>query len=1349
MTKSFELTFLGIFLMLITHAQPSDHPLRPVRPFYSAFDSVYASRIPVLEIPANLRSRSLPAVIDNSSLSYWPGIIDQHNYYACQQFSGVAYVFGYEINRLRNQPGWYWENRYPPHYTWNFLNHGEQYAGVNFFQSFEFIRQQGHINQPDWGVDTAHGTLGWINGYDSYYRGMFNRLKSVSSIKVNSEEGILTLKNYLYDHLDGSPTGGIACFTTSGQGLYSMPTLPPGTPEAGKNIVLSWVADPTHGMSIVGYNDSVRYDLNKDGLYTNNLDINGDGIVDARDWEIGAFKFANSYGTWWGNDGFAYVLYSAMASYYGSGGVWNNSVYVVEADPDYQPLLTVKVSLEFNQRDKIRLLAGISRDTTYQMPEYFLEFPMFNFQGGKYPMQGIDSIAGKDTIEFGLDISPLLSFVDPGSPCRLFFLVEERDQNGTAHGKIKRVEFMVYGNNPGSYLSSIQDIPIERNDFTVVSAIAQAFFSKVQIISPQLPSYQEGQPYAVQLQAASGRKPYQWSLVEPYLKSPIQDTLPPSGGQKLFPINYLKPYAIVVLPFSFPFYGKKYDTLYVNFNGFVSIDEPYLPLPYVTDEMSMMKQSRIISPAFSQEYLYYDELGDGLWSEISTDGAFFRWKSSLDVYDTASHTNFGLRLFPDGRFDFLYGKIQHPYQKHAVYSGLSQGNGENYLISPHWDAGDLNNQAFSFIPVDKPENLILNESGLLTITHPDTTRISDIRVKVTDAGHISDYRTFQLSDGLIISAQMISGDDGKLIFGREARFNLTLTNQGTLPLQNLSLKLQSCSQPLIVTDSLAELPRLNPGQTLIVEDAFTFHLDHPLPDQYPITLHLVAENLTTHREKSLNIIVSSHELQLSTMRIDDGADRMLQPGEVADLVIPVRNTGSVSAINLNALLTSADTMVHILSDPVVTIGQLSPMAVIELKFRLKASRAISPGEKKTLHFSLSNQSVSELEYPFELTIGKLPVALVKLSSNTSSADSMALILDSLEVPYQIYTSLPSPLEHISCVFVLLGVSNQGSHIITDNEGSALAAYLDNGGKLYMEGYSNWYYSSNPSIQPKFKYTSARVPIYHYDTIHGVHQTLGDSLSFMYTNALNYAIFSFEPVEPAYTTFTHDANPTRPMEIVYDGEGYQTIASMLEFASLKDIQYPAQKIRLVKRYLEFFRLNTSGLYALFHAEGTSICAGNTVSFTDDSYDHVLSRQWEFPGGNPSSSTDPHPVVSYPNPGLYDVRLSVSDGLHNQFVMKKEYIRVNQCQGMEDQGSGIKFSVYPNPATHRVVIKSSNEITEFSLKIFDLSGRLLLQNKPMNYTPADHFTADVSSLRPGIYFLFLFSDKGSGRVKLLIR
>ena len=59
----------------------------------------------------------------------------------------------------------------------------------------------------------------------------------------------------------------------------------------------------------------------------------------------------------------------------------------------------------------------------------------------------------------------------------------------------------------------------------------------------------------------------------------------------------------------------------------------------------------------------------------------------------------------------------------------------------------------------------------------------------------------------------------------------------------------------------------------------------------------------------------------------------------------------------------------------------------------------------------------------------------------------------------------------------------------------------------------------------------------------------------------------------------------------------------------------------------------------------VCGGDDVQFFDESYNNIVSWNWSFPNGTPSSSTNQNPMVSYSGSGDFDVTLEVTDGLGN--------------------------------------------------------------------------------------------------------
>lgn len=83
---------------------------------------------------------------------------------------------------------------------------------------------------------------------------------------------------------------------------------------------------------------------------------------------------------------------------------------------------------------------------------------------------------------------------------------------------------------------------------------------------------------------------------------------------------------------------------------------------------------------------------------------------------------------------------------------------------------------------------------------------------------------------------------------------------------------------------------------------------------------------------------------------------------------------------------------------------------------------------------------------------------------------------------------------------------------------------------------------------------------------------------------------------------------------------------------------------------------------FSADKTTVCAGNQVQFSDQSYNAVTtwswvvtpSTGWSFASG--SSASSENPVIVFDAPGMYDVQLTATDGTNSDAETKTGYIRV---------------------------------------------------------------------------------------------
>lgn len=80
-------------------------------------------------------------------------------------------------------------------------------------------------------------------------------------------------------------------------------------------------------------------------------------------------------------------------------------------------------------------------------------------------------------------------------------------------------------------------------------------------------------------------------------------------------------------------------------------------------------------------------------------------------------------------------------------------------------------------------------------------------------------------------------------------------------------------------------------------------------------------------------------------------------------------------------------------------------------------------------------------------------------------------------------------------------------------------------------------------------------------------------------------------------------------------------------------------------------------ANFTANNTSVCVGNTVTFTNQSTNNPTSYTWTFAGGTPSTSTQANPTVTYNTAGTYTVTLTATNADGTDTETKTNYITVS--------------------------------------------------------------------------------------------
>lgn len=163
------------------------------------------------------------------------------------------------------------------------------------------------------------------------------------------------------------------------------------------------------------------------------------------------------------------------------------------------------------------------------------------------------------------------------------------------------------------------------------------------------------------------------------------------------------------LPFSFPFFGHDYDSVYVCSNGYLDFTDSS---PSYLNSQSVLKTKVMIAP---------------LWDDLATNGTYqpgediyvhspsadsvcFRWAG--EDYENGTPINVEVILYDDGRIQFNYGPGNTGLSPTV---GISGGGGDNYNLADYDGRSDLaevesvlfipHEQSFT-IPLDLGWNLI-------------------------------------------------------------------------------------------------------------------------------------------------------------------------------------------------------------------------------------------------------------------------------------------------------------------------------------------------------------------------------------------------------------------------------------------------------------------------------------------------------------------------------------------------------------------------------------------------------------------------------------------------------------------
>ncbi|MFP4447130.1 MAG: C25 family cysteine peptidase [Bacteroidales bacterium] len=251
----------------------------------------------------------------------------------------------------------------------------------------------------------------------------------------------------------------------------------------------------------------------------------------------------------------------------------------------------------------------------------------------------------------------------------------------------------------------------------------------------------------------------------------------------------------------------------------------------------------------------------------------------------------------------------------------------------------------SFDAVSNPGTMTVTVTAFNKVTY-----VQEVEVTPADEPYVT-LDSLSLDDAA-------GNDNGEADYGEDISLDVILANvSDTYEAFNVIDTLLSDDPYISITDELQDYGDIAPESNSLVEGAFAFTVADSVPDQHTVNfaMHIGGEDSDANEytwESDFSIKLNAPKLEIGELTIDDAGendDGILDPGETADLVVEITNTGHADVAGVEASLNT----------------EASELTVDE---NADGPYDIPEGETKTLTFTVTADDSTPIGTPVNVNI---------------------------------------------------------------------------------------------------------------------------------------------------------------------------------------------------------------------------------------------------------------------------------------------------------------------------------------------------------------------------------------------
>lgn len=452
-------------------------------------------------------------------------------------------------------------------------------------------------------------------------------------------------------------------------------------------------------------------------------------------------------------------------------------------------------------------------------------------------------------------------------------------------------------------------------------------------------------------------------------------------------------------------------------------------------------------------------------------------------------------------------------------------------------------------------------------------------------------------------------NNGMVDYGESVLMSLEMKNVGNENGENVEVSISTSDPYVTITSDQASYGTVPAGETKTVVDGFAFDVAQDIPDLHIIQFDVLATDGTDTWESIANLTGHSVVLEYIQVAIDDAAGNgngKLDPGETAILNITVGNLGSSDAYEVAGELSTDNVMMDI-ETPNMDYGDISGGSEGTRSFTITPGVATPAGTIVDFTVDFVATAGFTAQGTFSFTVGQMPILIIDLDDNLNSGSHILTAIQNVGFGADYITTWPVPgtVELYSSIFLCLGVFSDNS-ILSISQGTELATYLSEGGRLYMEGGDTWAYDEQTPVHAMFNINGIDDGDGDLNQLSGQTGTFTDGMSFNYSGDNNW-IDKIEAESPAFPIFENGA-PQYYAAVAHDGGVYKTIGSSFEFGGLDDGSGMSTRENLMQEYLDFFGISMIDIAPDQPSGNEQACQNSEMTYTTNTVEGANLYYW---------------------------------------------------------------------------------------------------------------------------------------------